>query len=360
MFIVREDHQHPPQELNDPGWSFGEELLAERYIPGRELTCAVMGDRVLGVIEIVPAGALSFYNYESKYAPGGSRHLLPAPVSSNVYELVQKLTLTAHKALGCRGVSRADFRYDDTPGGTGEVICLEVNTQPGMTSTSLVPELAAHAGLSFASWSAGWWRRRVAAGRDQAGHWQAGEPIAGAAPGSGGSAGLPRATSDLAESSRRCAAAFRGNQANHKHLWQTGRAPTAHVEVNPSNIVAPDEGLCRPRAGPIRPDRWLPESRGGAGHGCACSRIGGAGRAVQAPGVRGWLRAAMGTWSGRGGLPRMKPRIAVVGVGGAGGNAVNNMIAAGLTGAQFIVANTDAQALAASSAEHAHPARRAT
>ena len=81
---------------------------------------------------------------------GGSRHLLPAPISSNVYELVQKLTLTAHKALGCRGVSRADFRYDDTAGGTGELVCLEVNTQPGMTATSLVPELAAHAGLTFA------------------------------------------------------------------------------------------------------------------------------------------------------------------------------------------------------------------
>jgi D-alanine-D-alanine ligase len=150
VFIVREDHQHPPQELNDPHWAFGEELLAERFIPGKELTCAVMGDRVLGVIEIVPADALTFYNYEAKYAQGGSRHLLPAPISPNVYQLVQKLTLTAHKALGCRGVSRADFRYDDTPGGTGEVICLEVNTQPGMTSTSLVPELAAHAGLSFA------------------------------------------------------------------------------------------------------------------------------------------------------------------------------------------------------------------
>jgi D-alanine-D-alanine ligase len=150
VFIVREDHQHPPQELNDPEWKFGEELLAERYIPGRELTCAVMGDHALGVIDIVPTGALSFYNYESKYAPGGSRHVLPAQVSSNVYELVRKLTLTAHKALGCRGVSRADFRFDDTPGGTGELICLEVNTQPGMTSTSLVPELAAHAGFSFA------------------------------------------------------------------------------------------------------------------------------------------------------------------------------------------------------------------
>lgn len=149
VFIVPEDHTHPPQELNDPGWAFGESLLAERYIPGRELTCAVMGDRVLGVTEIVPTETLRFYNYEAKYAQGGSRHLLPAPLSSNVYELVQKLTLTAHKALGCRGVSRADFRYDDTQGGTGEVVCLEVNTQPGMTVTSLVPELAAHAGLTF-------------------------------------------------------------------------------------------------------------------------------------------------------------------------------------------------------------------
>jgi D-alanine-D-alanine ligase len=149
VFIVPEDHTHPPQELNDPGWAFGEALLAERYIPGRELTCAVMGDRVLGVTEIVPTETLRFYNYEAKYAQGGSRHLLPAPLSSNVYELVQKLTLTAHKALGCRGVSRADFRYDDTQGGTGEVVCLEVNTQPGMTVTSLVPELAAHAGLTF-------------------------------------------------------------------------------------------------------------------------------------------------------------------------------------------------------------------
>jgi D-alanine-D-alanine ligase len=109
-----------------------------------------MGDSVLGVTEIVPAETLRFYNYEAKYVEGGSVHLLPAPLSSNVYELVQKLTLTAHKALGCRGVSRADFRYDDTSGGSGELACLEVNTQPGMTATSLVPELAAHAGLTFA------------------------------------------------------------------------------------------------------------------------------------------------------------------------------------------------------------------
>jgi D-alanine-D-alanine ligase len=149
VFIVRADHEHPPQELNDPGWALGD-LLAERFVPGRELTCAVMGDRALGVIEIVPSEGLGFYNYEAKYAAGGSRHLLPAPISSNVYQLVQTLALTAHNALGCRGVSRADFRFDDTPGGSGEVVCLEINTQPGMTATSLVPELAAHAGLSFA------------------------------------------------------------------------------------------------------------------------------------------------------------------------------------------------------------------
>jgi D-alanine-D-alanine ligase len=150
VFIVPADHAHPPQELNDPAWRFGEELLAERYIAGRELTCAVMGERVLGVTEILPAEALRFYNYEAKYADGGSLHVLPARLKPNVYELVQKLTLTAHKALGCRGVSRADFRYDDTDGGTGELVCLEVNTQPGMTATSLVPELAVHAGLTFA------------------------------------------------------------------------------------------------------------------------------------------------------------------------------------------------------------------
>jgi D-alanine-D-alanine ligase len=149
VYIVREDHAHPPQELNDPRWAYGEDLLAEPFIAGRELTCAVLGDRALGVTEIIPAEALRFYNYEAKYADGGSRHLLPAPISPNVYELVQKLTLMAHRALGCRGVSRADFRYDDTSGGTGQLLCLEVNTQPGMTGTSLVPELAAHAGLSL-------------------------------------------------------------------------------------------------------------------------------------------------------------------------------------------------------------------
>ncbi len=146
VYIVGPDQAHPPQELNSAEWRVGEELMVERFIPGRELTCAVMGEDALGVIEILPAEGLSFYDYEAKYAPGGSRHVLPAELSSNLYQYVQKLTVTAHRALGCRGVSRADFRYDEH---AGEVICLEVNTQPGMTATSLVPELAAHAGITF-------------------------------------------------------------------------------------------------------------------------------------------------------------------------------------------------------------------
>ncbi|NJM36051.1 MAG: D-alanine--D-alanine ligase [Rhodomicrobium sp.] len=149
VFIVREDHAHPPQELTSSDWALAEEFMAERFIAGRELTCAVMGGRPLGVIEILPAEGLAFYDYQAKYAPGGSRHVLPAEISPNIYELVQKLTLKAHQALGCRGISRADFRFDDRPGGTGELICLEVNTQPGMTATSLVPELAGHSGLTF-------------------------------------------------------------------------------------------------------------------------------------------------------------------------------------------------------------------
>lgn len=148
VFIVREDQAHPPQELTRPDWAFGD-VLVERYIGGRELTCAVLGDKSLGIIEILPAEGLGFYDYEAKYAKGGSRHILPAQISPEIYAFVQKLALDAHNALGCRGVSRADFRLDDRAEGTGELVCLEVNTQPGMTATSLVPELAAHAGLAF-------------------------------------------------------------------------------------------------------------------------------------------------------------------------------------------------------------------
>jgi D-alanine-D-alanine ligase len=128
-------------------WPYGDRVLVERYIPGRELTCAVMGDVALGVIDIVPA--VRFYDYEAKYAPGGSKHILPAEISPNLYQLVQRLALEAHQALGCRGVTRTDFRFDDRYADAGELVCLEVNTQPGMTETSLVPELPAHAGHSF-------------------------------------------------------------------------------------------------------------------------------------------------------------------------------------------------------------------
>jgi D-alanine-D-alanine ligase len=147
VFIVTEQHEHPPQELTREDWAFGEQVLCERYIPGKELTCAVMGDKALDVIEIV--AATQFYDFEAKYAPGGSKHVLPAKISPFVYQEVRRLALKAHYALGCRGVTRADFRYDDQAAGTEGLVCLEVNTQPGMTETSLVPELAAYAGMNF-------------------------------------------------------------------------------------------------------------------------------------------------------------------------------------------------------------------
>lgn len=147
IFIVKEGQSHPPQELTRPDWDFGEYLLAERFVAGRELTCAVIDGKARDIIDIVPASG--FYDYHAKYAKGGSRHIIPAEISPVVYQSIQMLTLKAHQALGCRGVSRADFRYDDRPNGTGELVCLEVNTQPGMTETSLVPEIAAHAGYSF-------------------------------------------------------------------------------------------------------------------------------------------------------------------------------------------------------------------
>ena len=124
---------------------FGSHAMVERFVPGRELTCAVIGDRALGVIDIVSKGS-GWYDYEAKYAPGGSQHILPAQIPAEVYRKCQDYALAAHDALGCRGVSRTDFRYDDA---TDDLIVLEVNTQPGMTGTSLVPELAAHAGQSY-------------------------------------------------------------------------------------------------------------------------------------------------------------------------------------------------------------------
>lgn len=147
VLIVNADHEHPPQELTRDDWVHGEALLAENFVAGKELTCAVIKGEPTDVIEILPTDG--WYDFEAKYAKGGSRHVLPAQISPFVYQQVRKLAVTAHNALGCRGVSRADFRFDDRDGGTGELVCLEVNTQPGMTETSLVPELAAYAGMGF-------------------------------------------------------------------------------------------------------------------------------------------------------------------------------------------------------------------
>ena len=149
VIIVNADATHPPQQLYADDWPHGETVMVERYVAGRELTCGVRGDEALDVIDVVTEDR--FYDYHAKYAAGGSKHVLPARLLPDVYQNVRMLALRAHQALGCRGVSRADFRYDDRPGGTGELICLEVNTQPGMTATSLVPEMAAYAGMDFKS-----------------------------------------------------------------------------------------------------------------------------------------------------------------------------------------------------------------
>ena len=148
VVIVHEGQSHPPQVIGSTEWRYGETVMVERYVHGRELTCAVMGDVALGVCEIIPTGH-SFYDYDSKYVPGGSKHEIPAKISPNIYQKIQTLALKAHLAIGCRGVSRSDFRYDDRHSENGEVVWLEVNTQPGMTPTSLVPEIAAQAGHSF-------------------------------------------------------------------------------------------------------------------------------------------------------------------------------------------------------------------
>jgi D-alanine-D-alanine ligase len=147
VHIVDRTSNGPVTSLLDERHIFGDKVMVERFIPGKELTCAVMGDVALGVIDIVPN--IGFYDYEAKYAQGGSRHILPAEIPNEVYRKCQRYSLIAHQAMGCRGVTRCDFRYDDTPGDKGELILLEINTQPGMTGTSLVPELAAHAGHSF-------------------------------------------------------------------------------------------------------------------------------------------------------------------------------------------------------------------
>lgn len=148
VLIVREDMSSPPQELYSDEWPYGDQVMVERFVGGRELTCAVMGDVALGVLEIIPVDT-EFYDYDAKYVPGGSKHECPAKIKRNIYQKILTLSLKAHTAIGCKGVSRSDFRLDDGPMGTGELVWLEVNTQPGMTPTSLLPDIAEYAGHSF-------------------------------------------------------------------------------------------------------------------------------------------------------------------------------------------------------------------
>ena len=147
VFIIRKGDNRPPAALGSDNWNLSNEMMVEEFVPGRELTVSVMGDRALGVTEIVTN--LEFYDYEAKYAPGGSKHIVPAEVPAKVSVEAMELALKAHQVLGCRGVTRSDFRYDDT-GAKPRLILLETNTQPGMTPTSLVPEQAAHQGISYA------------------------------------------------------------------------------------------------------------------------------------------------------------------------------------------------------------------
>lgn len=132
-------------------WAFGSEVLVERYIPGRELTVGVLSDqagtRALSVTELRPRAG--FYDYEAKYTDGKTEHLVPAPVPSAVFEQAKAAAVTAHKVLGCRGVTRSDFRYNDTNEGPQGLFLLETNTQPGMTPLSLVPEQARYLGMDF-------------------------------------------------------------------------------------------------------------------------------------------------------------------------------------------------------------------
>jgi D-alanine-D-alanine ligase len=141
--IVKEGDNGPPDE----DWRYGEEVLVERYVDGRELTVAVMGDRPLTVTEIRPR--TGFYDYTNKYTDGKADHILPAPVPQTIFDQAMATALLAHQTLGCRGVSRSDFRYDDTKSDPGRLVFLEINTQPGMTPLSLVPEQAAFLGISF-------------------------------------------------------------------------------------------------------------------------------------------------------------------------------------------------------------------
>lgn len=147
VFIIRSGDNRPPEQLTSPDWNLGDEVMVEEFVPGRELTVAVMDGKALAVTEIVPR--TKFYDYDAKYAEGGSEHVVPAKLHPDAYQSAMDLAERAHAVLGCRGISRTDFRYDDTKGEPGRIILLETNTQPGMTPTSLAPEQAAYKGITY-------------------------------------------------------------------------------------------------------------------------------------------------------------------------------------------------------------------
>ena len=148
VFRVFEGANRPPQELASDAWTYGERVMVEPYIAGRELCVAVLGEaagpRALAVTDI--NAATGFYDYEAKYGEGGSRHILPAELPAHVTQAAMRQAELAHTALGCRGLTRSDFRYDDLK---DDLVLLEVNNQPGMTPTSLAPEQAAFAGMNY-------------------------------------------------------------------------------------------------------------------------------------------------------------------------------------------------------------------
>lgn len=144
VVIVRQGTNGPPKQLLGADWAYGDDLMAEKFIPGRELTVGVMGDRPLAVTEITTLR--DYYDFDAKYTDGGSRHVIPADLPQHVTDAAMDAAVKAHNALGCRGVTRSDFRYDDEK---GRLVILETNTQPGMTPTSLVPEQAQYIGMSF-------------------------------------------------------------------------------------------------------------------------------------------------------------------------------------------------------------------
>jgi len=146
VYIIRKGDNRPPAELGSDSWTLSNLMMVEEYVPGRELTVAVLGGRALAVTEIVPK--TNFYDYEAKYAAGGSAHVVPAEIPAMVAEEAMRLAERAHAVIGCRGVTRTDFRFDET-GGKNRLVILEINTQPGMTPTSLTPEQAAYAGMSY-------------------------------------------------------------------------------------------------------------------------------------------------------------------------------------------------------------------